>query len=169
VLLSDWPARCAGHSHSNEVWNIGRRGCLPRRHDAGSQQASGPLSLRHKLTPVLGGSVVKYNNKGYCCAPVPLEFVPVPQVETELYRERNIRPSFGLGGGLYGGLAYSALEAYLLRGRAPWTLRHRYSDHEKLRPAANCAPRDYPKPDAQITFDLNTSLFRFVDRLVQAY
>lgn len=45
----------------------------------------------------------------------------------------------------------------------------RYSDHEKLRPAANCAPRDYPKPDAQITFDLNTSLFRFVDRLVQAY
>jgi electron-transferring-flavoprotein dehydrogenase len=56
---------------------------------------------------------------------VPLEFVPVPQVETELYRERNIRPSFGLGGGLYGGLAYSALEAYLLRGRAPWTLRHR--------------------------------------------
>src|SRR5215472_10105011 len=37
----------------------------------------------------------------------------------ELYRVRNIRPSFRLG--LWGGLAYSALDTYVLRGRAPWT------------------------------------------------
>lgn len=48
-----------------------------------------------------------------------------PQIETELHRERNIRPSFSLGGGLWGGIAYSALDAYVLRGSAPWTFRHR--------------------------------------------
>ena len=28
--------------------------------------------------------------------------------------------------GLWGGLAHAALDTYLLRGYAPWTLRHRY-------------------------------------------
>lgn len=85
-------------------------------------------------------------------------------IETELHDERNIRPSFGLGGGLLGGLAYSALDSYLLRlpplRGAPWTFRHRYGDHEKLRPAEGFTPREYPKPDGKITFDINTSLFR---------
>lgn len=83
-------------------------------------------------------------------------------VHSELHRERNIRPSFGLGLGIYGGIAVSAIEAYLLRGRAPWTLRHRHADHEALAPAADAAPKEYPKPDGEITFDLNTSLFRQV-------
>ncbi|KAL6781650.1 FUO1 [Auxenochlorella protothecoides x Auxenochlorella symbiontica] len=81
-------------------------------------------------------------------------------VHTELHRERNIRPSFGLGAGIWGGLLGSALEAYVLRGKAPWTLRHRRPDHEALAPAAQAAPREYPKPDGSLTFDLNTSLFR---------
>ena len=29
--------------------------------------------------------------------------------------------------GLWGGLAYAALDTYILRGSAPWTLRHRCS------------------------------------------
>lgn len=29
--------------------------------------------------------------------------------------------------GLWGGLAHAALDTYLLRGNAPWTLRHRYT------------------------------------------
>src|SRR5262249_6990611 len=44
----------------------------------------------------------------------------------ELYRVRNIRPSFRLG--LFGGLAYSALDTIVLRGRAPWTMHH-HPDH----------------------------------------
>ena len=48
-----------------------------------------------------------------------------PQIERELHSERNLRPAFNLGAGLAGGLAYSALEAYLLKGRGPWTFRHR--------------------------------------------
>ena len=47
------------------------------------------------------------------------------QIAAELHRERNIRPSFNMGAGLLGGLAYSAVEAYLLRGKEPWTMRYR--------------------------------------------
>jgi electron-transferring-flavoprotein dehydrogenase len=74
----------------------------------------------------------------------------------ELYRVRNIRPSFRLG--LWGGLLYSALDTYVLRGRAPWTLHH-HLDHTQLTPA-NEAPRiDYPRPDGKISFDRLSSVF----------
>jgi electron-transferring-flavoprotein dehydrogenase len=74
----------------------------------------------------------------------------------ELRRVRNIKPSFRWG--LYGALAYSALDTYLLRGRAPWTLRNE-ADHEKLKPAAQMPRIDYPKPDGKITFDKLSSVF----------
>src|SRR5271163_554800 len=54
-------------------------------------------------------------------------------VAQELKAVRNIRPAFH--GGLWTGLAYSALDAYLLRGRAPWTFRH-HPDNTSLKPAA---------------------------------
>ena len=44
-------------------------------------------------------------------------------------RVRNIRPGFRWG--LWAGLAHAALDTYLLRGRAPWTLRH-HADHLSL-------------------------------------
>ena len=74
----------------------------------------------------------------------------------ELKRARNIRPSFRWG--LWGGLAYSALDTYGLRGRAPWTFHHR-PDHEALKDAARCRPLDYPKPDGEITFDKMSSVY----------
>src|ERR1700756_4004639 len=40
----------------------------------------------------------------------------------ELRRVRNIRPSFRWG--LWTGLAYSALDTFVFRGSAPWTLHH---------------------------------------------
>jgi electron-transferring-flavoprotein dehydrogenase len=74
----------------------------------------------------------------------------------ELHRVRNIRPSFRLG--LLGGLLYSALDTYVLRGRAPWTLHH-HPDHTQLTPA-DAAPRiEYPRPDGKITFDRLSSVF----------
>jgi electron-transferring-flavoprotein dehydrogenase len=74
----------------------------------------------------------------------------------ELYRARNIRPAFRFG--LWGGLVYSGIDTYLLRGRAPWTLRH-HEDHKAL-VAADKAPRiEYPKPDNRITFDRLSSVF----------
>ncbi|KAL3135809.1 hypothetical protein ABBQ32_007371 [Trebouxia sp. C0010 RCD-2024] len=76
----------------------------------------------------------------------------------ELRDSRNIRPGFKLG--LWGGLAHAALDTYLLRGNAPWTLRHRHPDHEALQPAANFQPKQYPKPDGQVSFDMAASLYR---------
>ncbi len=77
-------------------------------------------------------------------------------VRDELYRARNIRPSFHWG--LWGGLAYSAVDTYLLRGRAPWTLHHR-EDHTALKKAAASAKITYPKPDGEITFDKLSSVY----------
>ena len=74
----------------------------------------------------------------------------------ELYRVRNIRPSFRWG--LVGAIVYSALDTYVLRGRAPWTLRN-HADYTQLRKAAECRPIAYPKPDGRITFDRLSSVF----------
>ena len=48
----------------------------------------------------------------------------------ELYRVRNIRPAFHYG--LWPALAYSALDTYVLRGKAPWTMGH-HADHAAAR------------------------------------
>jgi electron-transferring-flavoprotein dehydrogenase len=74
----------------------------------------------------------------------------------ELYRSRNVRPSFRWG--FWGGLMYSAIDTYLFRGRAPWTLRH-HEDHTMLRKASESRPIDYPKPDGEITFDRLSSVY----------
>jgi electron-transferring-flavoprotein dehydrogenase len=74
----------------------------------------------------------------------------------ELKAARNIRPAFRWG--LFGAIAYSALDTYLFRGKAPWTLRH-HADHEQLRPAAESRPIAYPKPDGKLTFDRLSSVF----------
>lgn len=36
----------------------------------------------------------------------------------------------------------------------------RHPDHEALQPAAGYQPRQYPKPDGQISFDMTASLYR---------
>ena len=74
----------------------------------------------------------------------------------ELYRARNIRPSFHKG--LLVGLAYSALDTYILRGKAPWTFSNT-SDHDQLKPAKDMPKIIYPKPDGVTTFDRLSSVF----------
>ncbi len=76
----------------------------------------------------------------------------------ELTEARNIRPAFSRFG-LYGGLAYSAIDAYVLRGRAPWTMHHRHGDNETLVAAKKEQPISYPKPDGKLTFDRLSSVF----------
>jgi electron-transferring-flavoprotein dehydrogenase len=75
---------------------------------------------------------------------------------TELKRVRNIRPAFR--GGLLAGIVHAGIDTYLLRGHAPWTLRH-HADHDRLKPAAACKPITYPKPDGVLTFDRLSSVF----------
>ncbi|MBE0623776.1 MAG: electron transfer flavoprotein-ubiquinone oxidoreductase [Burkholderiales bacterium] len=74
----------------------------------------------------------------------------------ELYRVRNIRPSFRWG--FWGGMVYSALDTFIFQGKAPWTL-HNHDDHSALKKAADCPKIDYPKPDGKISFDKLGSLF----------
>ncbi|KAH6833410.1 electron-transfer flavoprotein:ubiquinone oxidoreductase [Perilla frutescens var. hirtella] len=76
----------------------------------------------------------------------------------ELHSARNYRPAFDYG--LYPGLAISAVEHYIMKGRSPWTLKHGKPDHEATDEAQKWRPIDYPKPDGVISFDVPTSLYR---------
>ncbi|RAR07430.1 electron transfer flavoprotein-ubiquinone oxidoreductase [Stemphylium lycopersici] len=79
---------------------------------------------------------------------------------SELKTVRNMRPSFHTPLGVYGGIMYSGLEAYLLRGKAPWTLKHGKPDHAATKTADECQKIEYPKPDGKISFDILTSVSR---------
>ncbi|MDH3658439.1 MAG: electron transfer flavoprotein-ubiquinone oxidoreductase [Alphaproteobacteria bacterium] len=74
----------------------------------------------------------------------------------ELYRARNIRPSFHKG--FWAGLVYSAIDTYLLRGKAPWTFKN-HADHKALKSKDGFEPIDYPKPDGEISFDRLSSVY----------
>ena len=74
----------------------------------------------------------------------------------ELHRVRNLRPSFRWG--FWGGMFYSGFDTYVLRGKAPWTLHH-HPDHAALRKASECPRIEYPKPDGEVSFDRNSSVF----------
>lgn len=78
----------------------------------------------------------------------------------ELRAVRNMRPSFHNPLGLYGGIMYSGLEAYIFRGMVPWTLRHGKPDYADTKQADECQKIEYPKPDGKITFDILTSVSR---------
>ena len=76
----------------------------------------------------------------------------------ELSAARNIRPAFARFG-LFGGIAYSAVDTFVLRGRAPWTMHHAHADNETLADANKAKPIAYPKPDGVLTFDKLSSVF----------
>ena len=76
----------------------------------------------------------------------------------ELWRARNFRPGFKWG--VLGGMANAGLEAFVFRGQAPWTLAHHAKpDHACLEPAEQHSPREYPRPDGELTFDRPSALF----------
>ena len=75
----------------------------------------------------------------------------------ELYRARNFKQ--WMSKGLYSGALMVGVEQTLLGGKFPWTLHHGHADHECLRPASECKPIDYPKPDGRLTFDRLSSVF----------
>ena len=75
----------------------------------------------------------------------------------ELKAVRNIRPAFAKWG-MWGGLVNAALDTYVFKGRAPWTMGH-HADHASLKTAAEAPKIDYPKPDGVLSFDRNSSVF----------
>lgn len=81
-------------------------------------------------------------------------------VMKELYEVRNLRPSFHGPLGFWGGLLYSGLDSMILKGRVPWTFHHPGEDYAQTKPAAQCEPIEYPKPDGKLSFDILTSVSR---------
>ncbi len=75
----------------------------------------------------------------------------------ELHVARNFKP--WMSKGLYTGTLMVGIDQVLFRGKAPWTLHHKHADHECLKPAAECTPIVYPKPDGKLTFDRLSSVF----------
>jgi electron-transferring-flavoprotein dehydrogenase len=75
----------------------------------------------------------------------------------ELHLARNFKP--WMDKGLWAGTLMFGVDQVVLRGRAPWTLHRGTPDHAKLRPAAECTPIQYPKPDGKITFDRLSSVY----------
>lgn len=78
-------------------------------------------------------------------------------IAKNLIAARNIRPAFKYG--LWAGLAYAAVDTYLLQGKAPWTFSN-HADYTCLKPAADYTPILYPKHDGVISFDKLTSVAR---------
>ncbi|MBZ5796301.1 4Fe-4S dicluster domain-containing protein, partial [Burkholderia contaminans] len=76
---------------------------------------------------------------------------------TELYRARNFKQ--WMAKGLYLGTLMVGLEQKVMGGNVPWTLHHKHADHEMLKPASQCQPIEYPKPDGKLTFDRLSSVF----------
>ncbi|HXJ09477.1 MAG TPA: electron transfer flavoprotein-ubiquinone oxidoreductase [Burkholderiales bacterium] len=74
----------------------------------------------------------------------------------ELHKARNFKP--WMSKGLYLGTLMFGLDQVVLRGRAPWTLKHAHADHETLKPKNEAQPIQYPKPDGVLTFDRLTDL-----------
>ncbi|MGZ5200697.1 MAG: 4Fe-4S dicluster domain-containing protein [Telluria sp.] len=75
----------------------------------------------------------------------------------ELHVARNFKP--WMSKGLVMGSIMTGIDQIVFRGKAPWTLHHQHADHECLKPAAQCQPIVYPKPDGKLTFDRLSSVF----------
>jgi electron-transferring-flavoprotein dehydrogenase len=78
-------------------------------------------------------------------------------LRTELYRARNFKQ--WMSKGLYLGTLMVGIEQKLFGGNVPWTLHHQHADNETLKPASQCKPIVYPKPDGKLTFDRLSSVF----------
>ena len=77
-------------------------------------------------------------------------------VYEELHAARNVRPGFKWG--LLSGILHAGIDQVLLRGKAPWTLKHGHADHQTTGNASDYQPIEYPKPDGIVSFDRLTSV-----------
>ncbi len=78
-------------------------------------------------------------------------------LHTELNKSRNFKHWFRYG--LTVASMMNGVEQFVLRGNVPWTLHRSKQDHEYLKPATECQPIAYPKPDGKLTFDRLSSVF----------
>ena len=75
----------------------------------------------------------------------------------ELNKSRNFKYWFHKGRDV--ATIMTGIEQKLFGGNMPWTVHRTHPDHAALKPAAECAKIDYPKPDGKLTFDRLSSVF----------
>jgi electron-transferring-flavoprotein dehydrogenase len=79
----------------------------------------------------------------------------------ELQGSKNFKQWFKKGNNV--GAFMTGIEQWLLPKLGfkapPWTIHRTEADHTRLKPAAQCARIDYPKPDGKLTFDRLSSVF----------
>ncbi|MFN4003359.1 MAG: 4Fe-4S dicluster domain-containing protein [Hylemonella sp.] len=79
----------------------------------------------------------------------------------ELHKSRNFKQWFKKGNLV--GAMMTGIEQWLLPRigikTPPWTIHRKEADHSRLKPAAECQPIAYPKPDGTLTFDRLSSVF----------
>lgn len=127
---------------------------LPKIKGTHTSMKSGMLAAEAAFSALQGnsqGSVFLYNYE---------DALRRSWIWKELREVRNMRPSFGTPLGVFGGIMYSGLEAFILRGRVPWTFKHGHTDAEVTKDASQCEKIEYPKPDGKISFDIMTSVMR---------
>ena len=82
-------------------------------------------------------------------------------LHAELDQARNFKQWFKKGNTV--GTLMTGIEQWLLPKLGikspPWTIHRTVPDHLYLKPAADCAKIDYPKPDGKLTFDRLSSVF----------
>ena len=78
-------------------------------------------------------------------------------LHAELHKSRNFKAWFKYG--LRLATLANGFEQFGLGGNMPWTIRRDKPDHAYLKPAAECQPIEYPKPDGKLTFDRLASLY----------
>jgi len=78
-------------------------------------------------------------------------------LHAELNKSRNFKSWFKYG--LRVSTFINGFEQFGLGGNMPWTKHRDKPDHAYMKPAAECQPIDYPKPDGKLTFDRLSSVF----------
>ncbi|MBA4340608.1 MAG: electron transfer flavoprotein-ubiquinone oxidoreductase [Methylibium sp.] len=82
-------------------------------------------------------------------------------LHAELQRSKNFKQWFKKGNTV--GALMTGIEQWFLPKLGvkvpPWTIHRTLPDHVYLKPAAECAKIDYPKPDGKLTFDRLSSVF----------
>jgi electron-transferring-flavoprotein dehydrogenase len=76
----------------------------------------------------------------------------------ELYCDRNFAPAMHKFGLLFGS-AFVYMDQNWFGGKLPFTLHDTTPDYATLKPASQCTPIAYPKPDGKLSFDKLSSVF----------
>ncbi|WP_286232729.1 electron transfer flavoprotein-ubiquinone oxidoreductase [Thalassotalea sediminis] len=76
----------------------------------------------------------------------------------ELYNTRNFGPAMHKFGTFWGG-AFNTIDQNIFGGKLPVNFKDESFDHAQLKPAAECAVIQYPKPDNVLSFDKLSSVF----------